>query len=114
MRKPHAFPLLVTLGVCLSLLSGPGVAYADDVLDGNSQNSDPGPKGNSSPDGTISASASGVVFDLSKNGSGASVGAITSTTSWAPPACWYAPKYTPAQLQAYLEPIWEAGSTGYE
>ncbi|MEW1774806.1 hypothetical protein [Streptomyces sp. NPDC086777] len=114
MRKPHAFPLLVTLGVCLSLLSGPGVAYADDVLDGNSQNSDPGPKGDSSPDGTISASAAGVVFDFSKNGSGASVGAIISTTSWVPPACWYAPKYTPAQLQAYLEPIWEAGSTGYE
>ncbi|MFF4306531.1 hypothetical protein [Streptomyces sp. NPDC001601] len=114
MRKSHAFPLLVALGVCLSLLSGPGVAYADDVLDGNSQNSDPGPKGDSSPDGTISASASGVVFDLSDNGSGASVGAITSTTSWTPPACWYAPKYTPAQLQAYLQPIWEAGSTGYE
>ncbi|WP_371548850.1 hypothetical protein [Streptomyces sp. NBC_00554] len=63
---------------------------------------------------TISSTAGGIVFDRSKNGSGNSVGAVTSTTSWTPPACWYAPKYTPAQLQATLEPIWEAGSTGYE
>ncbi|MET8946839.1 hypothetical protein ABZX30_25560, partial [Streptomyces sp. NPDC004542] len=84
-------------------------------MDGDTQNStNPGPKGDSGPDGTISASASGIVFDRSKNGSGASVGPVTSATSWTPPSCWYAPKYTPAQLKAYLEPIWEAGSTGYE
>ncbi|MEU0968432.1 hypothetical protein ABZ357_24440 [Streptomyces sp. NPDC005917] len=90
------------------------MANADDVLDGKAQNSEPGPKGDSSPDGTISASASGVVYDTSKNGSGPSVGAVASTTSWTPPACWYAPKYTPAQLKAYVEPIWAADSTGYE
>jgi enoyl reductase len=55
-----------------------------------------------------------IVFDRSKNGSGSSVGPVTSTTSWTPPACWYAPKYTPAQLKAYLEPIWAADSTGYQ
>ncbi|MET9912727.1 hypothetical protein ABZZ74_39100 [Streptomyces sp. NPDC006476] len=60
----------------------------------------------------ISASAGVIVFDRSKNGSGSSVGPVTSTTSWTPPACWYAPKYSPAQLKAYLEPIWAAGSTG--
>lgn len=114
MRKPCAFPLLVALGTCLSLLTVPSVANADDVLDGKAQNSEPGPKGDSSPDGTISASASGVVYDTSKNGSGPSVGAVASTTSWTPPACWYAPKYTPAQLKAYVEPIWAADSTGYE
>nr|WP_240634741.1 MULTISPECIES: hypothetical protein [Streptomyces] len=63
---------------------------------------------------TINATAGGIVFDRSKNGKGGTVGAVTSTTTWSPPACWYAPKYTPAQLKAYLEPIWEAGSTGYE
>ncbi|MEV8595894.1 hypothetical protein [Streptomyces sp. NPDC052012] len=64
--------------------------------------------------GNLSVTVGGVVFDRSKNGSGDGAGALTSTTSWAPPPCWYAPKYTPEQLQKYLEPIWEAGSTGYE
>ncbi|MET8446961.1 hypothetical protein [Streptomyces sp. NPDC005209] len=113
MRKLRTIPLLVAAGACLSLVSLPGLAHADDTLGDHTQNSNqPGPKGDSSPDGTISASASGVVFDRSKNGSGNSVGPVTSTTSWTPPACWYAPKYTPDQLKAYLEPIWQAGSTG--
>ncbi|MFF3465602.1 hypothetical protein ACWCQN_15395 [Streptomyces sp. NPDC001984] len=67
---------------------------------------------NSSDDGTVSVTVGGVVFDRSKNGSGNSTGALTPTTSWTPPACWYAPKYTPDQLKNYLEPIWQAGSTG--
>ncbi|WP_247695776.1 hypothetical protein [Streptomyces sp. b94] len=65
-------------------------------------------------DGTVSVTVGGVVFDRSKNGSGGSAGALASSTSWSPPPCWYAPKYTPKQLQEHLEPIWEAGSTGYE
>nr|WP_244363480.1 hypothetical protein [Streptomyces aquilus] len=62
----------------------------------------------------LSVTAGGVVFDRSKNGSGTSTGALTSSTNWSPPPCWYAPKYTPEQLQKTLEPIWEAESTGYE
>ncbi|MGW4735833.1 hypothetical protein ACWEQC_42945 [Streptomyces shenzhenensis] len=65
-------------------------------------------------DGTVSVTVGGVLFDRSKNGSGGSVGALTSTTSWTPPPCWYAPKYTPDQLKEQLEPIWAAESTGYE
>nr|WP_234441756.1 hypothetical protein [Streptomyces sp. WM6386] len=65
-------------------------------------------------EGNLSVTVGGVVFDRSKNGSGGSTGALASTTSWTPPACWYAPKYTPEQLQKYMEPIWEAGSTGAE
>jgi enoyl reductase len=38
----------------------------------------------------------------------------SSSGSWTPPACYYAPKYTPDQLQKYLEPIWNAESTGVE
>jgi enoyl reductase len=64
--------------------------------------------------GKISATAGAVVYDTSKNGSGQSAGPVTPTTTWTPPACYYAPKYTPAKLKAYLEPIWEAESTGYE
>ncbi|WP_345640806.1 hypothetical protein [Streptomyces siamensis] len=63
-------------------------------------------------DKTLSATAGAVVFDRSKNGSGDSAGPVVSTTTWTPPACYYAPKYSPDQLQKYLEPIWSAESTG--
>ncbi|WP_407111041.1 hypothetical protein ACE1N8_22580 [Streptomyces sp. DSM 116494] len=65
-------------------------------------------------DGTVSVTVGGVVFDRSKNGTGDSAGPLTSSTSWSPPPCWYAPKYSPEELQAHLEPIWEAGSTGHQ
>lgn len=64
--------------------------------------------------GTIAASASGVTFDRSKNGSGPAAGPVAAAGNWTPPACWYAPKYTAAQFKAYEEPIWEAESTGPE
>nr|WP_238426440.1 hypothetical protein [Streptomyces adustus] len=79
---------------------------------GDGSGSDTNTSGNVDGD-TVSASASGVVFDTSNNGHGSSVGPVASAdSSWSPPACWYAPKYTPEQLQKTLEPIWEAGSTG--
>ncbi|MFF1625369.1 hypothetical protein [Streptomyces sp. NPDC058272] len=76
--------------------------------------SDTSASGKSDGQGTLSATAGAVVFDLSKNGSGGSAGPVTSTTTWTPPACYYAPKYTPDQLKKYLEPIWGAESTGYQ
>jgi enoyl reductase len=76
--------------------------------DGETQQADAG------DDGTLSVTAGGIVFDRSKNGTGNSAGALKSSTVWTPPPCWYAPKYTPEQLQKTLEPTWEAGSTGYE
>ncbi|MER7898713.1 hypothetical protein ABTX62_22040 [Streptomyces sp. NPDC096046] len=88
-----------------------GPAYAEKGFgstDGETQ------QANAGKDGTVSVTVGGVVFDRSKNGSGDSAGALTSATSWAPPPCWYAPKYTPEQLQKAKEPVWEAGSTGYE
>ncbi|MEU9183018.1 hypothetical protein AB0D14_00320 [Streptomyces sp. NPDC048484] len=63
----------------------------------------------------LSSTAGAVVYDRSKNGSGKSAGPVTSSASnWTPPACYYAPKYTPEQLQKDMEKVWEAGSTGYE
>ncbi|MEV5435597.1 hypothetical protein AB0K80_06125 [Streptomyces sp. NPDC052682] len=94
------------------LLSG-GSALADNEIGGGAQA--PTPSTGAAVDGsTVSVTAGGVVFDRSKNGRGNSVGALTSSTSWTPPPCWYAPKYTPEQLKKYLEPIWEAESTGYQ
>lgn len=45
--------------------------------------------------------ASVVRFDLSRNGTGKARGPLTvSSADWAPPPCWYEPKYTPEQLKA--------------
>ncbi|CAL9469298.1 hypothetical protein SUDANB151_02786 [Streptomyces sp. enrichment culture] len=42
------------------------------------------------------------------------MGPVAAATNWTPPACYYAPKYTPEQLKKVKEPVWEAGSTGYQ
>ncbi|MFE0508478.1 hypothetical protein [Streptomyces sp. NPDC058964] len=88
---------------------------ADNKIGGGAQT--PPPKGKTSGDvdgSNLSSTAGVIVYDRSKNGSGSAVGPVTSVTSWTPPACWYAPKYTPDQLKAYLEPIWAVDSTGPE
>ncbi|MFH8452399.1 hypothetical protein ACH4CD_24555 [Streptomyces fungicidicus] len=95
------------------ILAATTPAYADKGF-GGSTDGESQQHAETGDDGTVSVTVGGIVFDRSKNGSGGSAGALTSSTSWSPPACWYAPKYTPEQLQKYLEPIWEAGSTGYE
>ncbi|MFJ4920134.1 hypothetical protein [Streptomyces sp. NPDC088725] len=101
----------IALGI--TLLSA-GQAFADDTIGGNTQNPvDPDASGDSDGNGSISATA-GVVFERSHNGKGAAVGPLAPAGNWSPPPCWFAPKYTPAQFQAYVEPIWEAGSTGPE
>ncbi|MFE5033049.1 hypothetical protein [Streptomyces sp. NPDC056683] len=103
--------VVTVLGLVVAPVFLSPLAYADIGGHGNNgQASDE--HGNASDDGTLSSTVGLIVYDRSKNGSGNSVGPVTSTTSWTPPACWYAPKYSPAALQAYLEPIWEAGSTG--
>ncbi|MFJ8308926.1 MULTISPECIES: hypothetical protein [unclassified Streptomyces] len=100
-----------------SLLLSAGPAFADNKIGGGAKGGSPtggSPTGgNSKPDGTISATAGGVVYDRSKNGTGDAVGPVAPTGNWKPPACWYAPKYTPEQFKAYVEPIWNAESTGY-
>ncbi|MFL4906734.1 hypothetical protein ACJ6WF_26960 [Streptomyces sp. MMS24-I2-30] len=91
------------------------MASADDSPTGGTlESTDTQQQANASDKGDLSVTVGAVVFDRSKNGTGNSTGRLTSTTSWTPPACWYAPKYTPEKLQAYLEPIWAADSTGSE
>ncbi|MHC3468059.1 hypothetical protein ACYF6T_05030 [Streptomyces sp. 7R007] len=96
--------------VCMPVLASQA-AYAGGRGDAGTAGQ-PEQQGSSDGQGNISASV--IVFDRSNNGSGSTAGPVTSTTSWAPPPCWYAPMYTPEGLQAYLEPIWGADSTGYE
>ena len=60
---------------------------------------------------TVSA---GIVIDTSKNGSGTSAGAVTSATSWTPPACYYAPKYTPKDLESQMRQVWQSSAPSPE
>ncbi|UQA93754.1 hypothetical protein [Streptomyces halobius] len=53
--------------------------------------------------------ASKITYDLTKNGSGGSVGAVTPVGDWTPPPCWFAPKYTPDQYKAWWEDLWSYG-----
>jgi enoyl reductase len=115
MRRVTARGRVLALGLLVAAcglgLPSTAAAYGP----GEGQGAPPtGSSGNSDGKGKISAIAGGVVYDRSNNGSGQSVGPVASTTAWTPPACYYAPKYSPAGLKAYLEPIWEADSTGYE
>ncbi|MFG2511788.1 hypothetical protein [Streptomyces sp. NPDC048584] len=96
---------------CVSLFTS-HAAFAGRGSNGNANESEQ--TANADDKGNLSVQVGGVKFDYSKNGTGDKAGALASSTSWSPPPCWYAPMYTPEQLQNYLEPIWEAGSTGYE
>ncbi|MFE1286922.1 hypothetical protein [Streptomyces sp. NPDC058751] len=107
---------LLTCGTvaALAVLALPHVASA--YGPGGGQGAvEPDVSGDADGKGVLSATAGAVVFDRSKNGTGRSAGPVTSAgNNWAPPACHYAPKYTPTQLKAHLEPIREAGPTGHE
>ncbi|MET9898529.1 hypothetical protein [Streptomyces sp. NPDC006446] len=102
----------VTLLASVLVLGSSPAAWADFVPGGKGTGSESQVDGGQK-DQKVSATAGAVVFDRSKNGSGGSAGPVTSSSgTWTPPACYYAPKYTPDQLQKYLEPIWNAESTG--
>ncbi|WP_398895898.1 MULTISPECIES: hypothetical protein [Streptomyces] len=110
---------VVRAAVCAMALAGTTVlassppAWADIVPGGEGTGSETQVDGDKG-DQSVSATAGAVVYNRSKNGSGASVGPVAAATNWTPPACYYAPKYTPEQLQKVKEPVWEAESTGYQ
>ncbi|MCX4236271.1 hypothetical protein [Streptomyces ortus] len=110
-RLQRLVAITIVAGSVFWTLSPSAVATQNPGKGGIGAGPGKGPSGGADGD-TINASVGAIVYDRSKNGSGGSVGAVSPTTTWTPPACWYAPKYTPAQLKAYMEPIWEAGSTG--
>ncbi|MER6137450.1 hypothetical protein [Streptomyces sp. NPDC001815] len=109
-----ATAVLVAGSICM--ITGPA-AHAEPIPPGGEDSFGGGP-GNGPSGGVdgdkLTSGVGSIVYDRSKNGSGDSVGAVRPATTWTPPACWYAPKYTPEQLEKYLEPIWAAESTGYE
>ncbi|MFJ8188677.1 hypothetical protein ACIQ8D_02580 [Streptomyces sp. NPDC096094] len=102
----------VVLASATVLASSPS-AWADFVPGGEGTGSETQVDGGQEGQG-LSATAGAVVYDRANNGSGRSAGPVAPATNWTPPACYYAPKYTPTQLQKTLEPVWEAESTGYQ
>ncbi|MEW2161831.1 hypothetical protein AB0912_02360 [Streptomyces sp. NPDC007084] len=109
--------VLITSALIGSISLSATPAMADNEIGGGTRNPPPNGQahGDTDGEGNLSATAGVVVFDRSKNGSGNSTGGVTSSSGdWTPPACYYAPKYTPDQLQKYLEPIWNAESTSPE
>ena len=106
--------MVATLAAVAGLM--PGLAFAGGRGDignaGGSEQTDPA----APQDTSISASA-GVQYDKSKNGTsgtGSSVGSLTPTGDWTPPACWYQPTYTPAQMKASSETVWAEDSPSQE
>ncbi|MGW0531453.1 hypothetical protein [Streptomyces sp. NPDC003032] len=65
-------------------------------------------------DGSLLATAGGISYDDSKNGSGPKAGPIAPTGDYSPPPCWYGPAYTPAQFKKEREAVWAVDSTGHQ
>ncbi|MEU3739224.1 hypothetical protein AB0E78_19315 [Streptomyces sp. NPDC032198] len=110
--KPGRLAVVMAVALASSLFVS-GQAWAG-YGHGGSTNGDAEGPDKPGGDGKASATASGIVYDRSKNGTGAKAGAMTPATNWTPPACWYAPKYSPEEFKKYVEPIWQAESTGYQ
>ncbi|WP_328669384.1 hypothetical protein [Streptomyces sp. NBC_00328] len=109
----HRKSTAVAVIACAAVMIGSTQAFAGYGHGGSANGSGSSASGDSDGKGNLSATAGAVVFDRSKNGSGDSSGPVTSSSgNWTPPACYYAPKYTPDELQKHLEPIWNAESTG--
>ncbi|WP_234363224.1 hypothetical protein [Streptomyces formicae] len=96
---------------CVLLTAGP--AAAEKGVGGGTPAATPEVSGGQEG-GSLLASAGGIVYDRSKNGSGPRTGAIAPTGTYKPPPCWYGPTYTPAEFKKEREAVWSVDSTGYE
>ncbi|MEU5902534.1 MULTISPECIES: hypothetical protein [Streptomyces] len=96
---------------CVALSATPAVAEKD--IGGGTPGATPDVSGGEK-DGTLLATAGGISFDRSKNGSGPKTGAIAPTGTYSPPPCWYAPTYTPAEFKKEREAVWAVDSTGHQ
>ncbi|MFE0808101.1 hypothetical protein ACFW34_11535 [Streptomyces sp. NPDC058848] len=102
----------VVLAVGLSLTVCSPQAFAGYGHEGstNGSASDTSASGEREGDTLKSGVSAVIVFDRSKNGTGKASGAVTSATSWTPPACYYAPKYTPKEIEAQMRQVWESSA----
>ncbi len=110
-RVKRTAALAVTGGLtaCALLLSGGG-AWAGDGNNGGSGSTGTATGGTGSP-GSISATATSQVTTTS-NYKGSGPALTSSDTSWAPPGCWYEPRFTPKEYQDYYRKSligWDTG-----
>ncbi|MFF1380326.1 hypothetical protein [Streptomyces sp. NPDC058308] len=91
------------------LLSGPASARTGH---GGTANGDAAGPTENGGDGSLTATAGGIRYDDSKNGTGPKAGPIAPTGDYSPPPCWYGPTYTPAQFKKEREAVWSVDSTG--
>ncbi|MBE8478173.1 hypothetical protein [Streptomyces justiciae] len=113
----HGRPAVVALAAAVALVLCSPQAFAGYGHDGstNGSKTDENASGGANDGRLTSTVSAGIVYDRSKNGSGKSTGAVTSTTaSWTPPACYYAPKYTPKELEAQMKQVWESSAPSHE
>ncbi|MGI5197350.1 hypothetical protein ACQEVY_27595 [Streptomyces sp. CA-288835] len=94
---------LATLTLAFSVFLISGTAQAGIGFGGsrNEVDTDSG-----SDDQTISSQ---VTFDVSKNGTGKSTGALTAVGDYDPPACWYEPQWTPEEYEKEFKKRWDVG-----
>ncbi|MFJ2768065.1 hypothetical protein [Streptomyces sp. NPDC087300] len=112
MRRTRPLIAAGALALAATLLV-PGAASARTGHGGTANGDAKGPTEDGG-DGSLLASAGGIVYDRSKNGSGPRTGAVAPTGTYKPPPCWYGPTYTPAQFKKEREAVWAVDSTGYE
>ncbi|MET7356824.1 hypothetical protein ABZS76_00105 [Streptomyces sp. NPDC005562] len=108
-RKPLVAAGALAMAATL-LLSGPVSARTGH---GGTTNGDATGPTKDGGDGSLTATAGGISYDESKNGSGPKSGIIAPTGGdYSPPPCWYGPAYTPAQFKKEREAVWSVDSTG--
>ncbi|MFF3640549.1 hypothetical protein [Streptomyces sp. NPDC002564] len=109
-HRSAALATAAALG-CVMLSAGP--ATAEKGIGGGTPGATPAVSGDEQ-DGTLLATAGGISYDDSKNGSGPKAGPIAPAGDYSPPPCWYGPTYTPAQFKKEREAVWAVDSTGHQ
>ncbi|WEH29535.1 hypothetical protein [Streptomyces sp. AM 3-1-1] len=104
---------LVVAGAVVLTVAAGGQAYAKKGFGDDDGETPPGTGGGRQGD-TLTAGAAGISYTRSGGGGGNKVAPLTAAGNWTPPPCYYAPKYTPQELEDTLVPIWQAESTGHE
>ncbi|WP_329167636.1 hypothetical protein OG204_24330 [Streptomyces sp. NBC_01387] len=90
------------LSLALSLTVQPAFAGGSRGAGGATESDPTEPSG---PKDTLYATA--IHFDESNNGSNKSATPMTSVSNWTPPACWYEPKWSPAEFKDEFQRRWD-------
>lgn len=104
-------PLILSAALVVGFGAAPAWAR---TTPGDTREGEPPKTGGSRQGDTLAAGAAGISYTRSGGGGGGKAAPLTAAGNWTPPPCYYAPKYTPQELEDTLVPIWQAESTGHE